>query len=59
MSIFNSAPVIASKPVAETMASTAYSRPLARTPADVIASIGAIQKFEAWSSLQFANPCGS
>ena len=40
MSIFNSAPVIASKPVARTMASTAYSRSRAWKPAGVITSIG-------------------
>jgi len=40
MSIFSSAPVIASKPVAKTIASTGYSRPLARMPAGVIASTG-------------------
>ena len=40
MPIFNSAPVIASKPVARTMASTAYSRSRTWKPAGVIASIG-------------------
>ena len=33
---------MASKPVAKTMASTSYSRPLALTPRGVIASIGAL-----------------
>ena len=32
MSILSSAPVMASKPIAKTMASTAYSRALVRTP---------------------------
>ena len=40
MSISSSAPVMASKPVAKTMASTSYSRPLALTPRGVISSIG-------------------
>ena len=34
------APVIASKPVANTRSSTAYSTPATRTPVGVIASIG-------------------
>ncbi len=40
MSIASSAPVIASKPVANTMASTAYSVSRVRTPLGVIAAIG-------------------
>ncbi len=40
MSILSSAPVMASKPIAKTMASTSYSRTAVFTPAGVIRSIG-------------------
>jgi len=43
MSMLRRAPVIASKPVAKTMSSTAYSPPPARTPFGVIASIGLVR----------------
>ena len=40
MSIFSSAPVIASKPVANTIASSSYSASPARTPFAVTSLIG-------------------
>jgi hypothetical protein len=43
MSMLSSAPVIASKPVAKTRSSTAYSTPPVRTPRGVMVSMGALR----------------
>ena len=43
MPILNSVPVIASNPVAYTMASTSYSASAVRTPVGVISSIGGVR----------------
>ena len=41
--MLSSAPVIASKPVAKTRSSTAYSTPPVRTPFGVIAPMGCVR----------------